>query len=165
MVSPELIRRYPFFGGLSYEELELIARAGQEQTVATDHRFFSEGDELAAFYLVVEGAVAIVMAVPDRDTAQTVAGQLTGRIATCDVTVSTVGTGEVFGWAALVAPNAATAGAKAVTPCRVVAFDVAALRPAFEGNWHFAYMLTQKMAQVISDRLRDIRIETLVLQR
>jgi CRP/FNR family transcriptional regulator, cyclic AMP receptor protein len=163
MVSPELIRRYPFFAGLSYEWIERVARAGDESTVPVDHRFFREGDALDRFYLVLEGAVAIVMEVPDREQTQTVSSQLTGVIAGRDVTVSTVGTGEVFGWSALLPPTDATAGAKAITPCHVVAFDAPALESTFEDDWRFGYVLTQKMAGVLRDRLRDVRIETLYL--
>lgn len=164
MVSPELIRRYPFFAGLSYEVLKLVARAGEELSVQTDHRFFREGDTLDRFFLVLEGAVAIVMEVPDRDQAQTVSNQLTGVIAGRDVTVSTVGTGEVFGWSALLPPPEASAGAKAITPCRLVAFDAQVLQAMFEDDWQFGYDMTQKMAGVLRQRLRDVRIETLFLQ-
>jgi CRP/FNR family transcriptional regulator, cyclic AMP receptor protein len=164
MVSPELIRRYPFFAGLSLDEIELMARVGDELAVPTDHRFFREGEPLDAFYLVVEGAVGIVMEIPDREQHQTVAGQLMGNIVSKDFTVSTVGTGEVFGWSALIPPVDAVSGAKAIMASRVVRFDTDKLQAAFEDNWRFGYLMTQKMAGVLRDRLRDARIESLILQ-
>ena len=65
MVSPELIRRYPLFAGLSMEEITILAQAAQEMTVEADHYFFHEGDELDRFYMVIEGKVGIIVDIPD----------------------------------------------------------------------------------------------------
>ena len=78
-----------------------------------------------------------------------------------DVTVSTVGAGDVFAWSALVPPHTATASAKAATRCRVVGFDCEALRPIFEEDRTLAYLMLLKVAQVVRGRLRDTRIENL----
>jgi CRP-like cAMP-binding protein len=164
MVSPELLRRYSFFGGLSHDQLVTLARVASEKTVATGHTFFREGDELKEFYLVLEGAVGIHIAVTDQDVEQSVAGQLTGEMITKDVTVSTAGTGDIFGWSALIPPVNATAGASALTSCRTVAFNCDEILRSFERDPHFAYALTRNAAQVIRRRLRDVHIESLVFK-
>lgn len=161
MISPELIRRYSFFAGLNNSHIATMARFADELRVETEHCFFGEGDELNRFYLVVEGLVAIVIQIPDRGVAQPLSGQLTGRMITKDVTVSTVGAGEAFAWSALVPPHKATASAKAATRCRVIALDCEALRPIFEEDRNLAYLMLLKAAQVVRGRLRDTRIETL----
>lgn len=162
MISPELIRRYPFFAGLDHGQIDLLAQVAQERSVDEGHRFFREGDVLDAFYLLVEGSVAIVMEVPDREAAgEDVAGQLTGEMKTKDIVVSGIGTGDVFGWSCLVAPHEASAGAVAKTECRVVAFDGGQLAKAFEDDWRLGYLMSQKAANVMRDRLRDMRIESL----
>ena len=161
MVSPELLRRYPFFAGLEYEHIVKLARVADEERVENGHCFFRECDELESVYLVMEGAVAIVFEVPDQDVEQQVSGQLTGELKTKDVTVSTVGTGDVFGWSGLIPPNTATASAKAITPCRVLSFDSKELLQTFEEDCRFGYIMARKAAQVIRERLRDLRIESL----
>lgn len=161
MVSPELIRRYPFFAGLSQDHLIALAKAAYEKKTKSGYKFFCEGKELTEFYLVVEGAVSIDFAVPDPDVKQEVSEQLTGDLKTKDVTVSTVGTGDVFGWSAIVPPCNATAGATAVTPCRVIAFDCEKLREDFKQDTGFACSMILRAAHVMRDRLRDIRIESL----
>lgn len=163
MVSPELIRRYPFFAGLNHKHLVALARAADEETVEAGHKFFCEGKALDSFYLVIEGAVSIDFAVPDPDVSQDLSSQLTGDLTTKDVTVSTVGSGDVFGWSALIPPTNATAGATAVTPCRVIAFDCRQLLAGFDEDCEFGYIMLQRAAQVIRERLRDIRIESLAL--
>jgi CRP-like cAMP-binding protein len=78
-----------------------------------------------------------------------------------DVVVSTVFPGEIFGWSALIPPNHATAGALAITPSKVLGFDIQALKSQLEANPAFVYLITLKIAQVIRGRLRNMRTETL----
>ena len=144
MVSPELLRRYPFFRGLRMDQIVVLAKAAEEMSVCKDFTFFKEGEELHYLYLVVEGEVGTVMKLPQKE-----------------VIISTVGTGDVFGWSALVPPTIATAATRALTPCRVVAFDCKALRRRFEDDCLFGYIIMQNIAQVIRKRLQDLRLETL----
>ncbi len=161
MVSPELIRRYPFFAGLSHEQIVTLAKVADEIAVEAGHYFFHEGDFLKNFYLVLEGAIAIVIELPDQAVQQKLSGQLTGELQTRDVVISAIGPGEVFAWSALVPPHKATAGGKTTTPCRVIAFDCPELLKTFETDCRFGYLMMQKAAQVIRERLRDTRIESL----
>ncbi len=161
MISPEIIRRYPFFAGLSFSQIEFLAQNAEEALEEADAYFFHDGDRLESFYLVLEGEVSIVIELPDQTKKQTVAGQLTGDLTTKEVVVSTVGSGDVFGWSGMVEPHLATAGANAVTACRVVQFDCAALLAQFEEDCEFGFIMVQKAAQVIRDRLRDMRLESL----
>jgi hypothetical protein len=48
MVSPELLRRYPFFGGLSMEEISLLAQMGEEWSARWGRAKFSAGRERQA---------------------------------------------------------------------------------------------------------------------
>ncbi len=161
MISPEIIRRYPFFAGLENAHVLALAQAGDSQTLDTGQYFFQENQELSHFYLLLEGAVSIVIQVPDRSVDQAVSGQLTGSLVMTDLTISTVGTGNVFGWPGLVPPHVATAGAKAIMPCRVVAFDCKALRAAFVNDPGFGFKMMEKAAQMVAERLRDLRMENL----
>jgi hypothetical protein len=43
----------------------------------------------------------------------------------------------------------------------VVAFDCVALRQQFENDPRFGYLLTQRMAQVMRERISTLRIESL----
>jgi len=77
------------------------------------------------------------------------------------VTISNVGPGNIFGWSALIPPNKSTASAKATVPSRVLKFEMSELQPAFEADCCFGHLLTLKAAQVVRQRLRDMRMETL----
>lgn len=161
MISPELIRRFPFFAGLDLEQINKLAKLGSEEIVEEGHYFFHENDELDKFYFSLEGAIGIVYEVPERDVEHTVADQFARKLKTKDIVISTVGPGEMFGWAGLVPPHTARASAKALAPSRVIAFDSLTLLKEFDKDCGFGYVMTQKAAQVIGNRLRDLRVESL----
>jgi CRP-like cAMP-binding protein len=161
MVSSELLRRYPFFAGLSHDYLTRVAKMSDELSVDEGHYFFHEEDDLDTFYLTLEGAVAIVIELPEKDVQHKVSEQFLRELKTKDVIVSTVGSGDIFGWSGLVPPYRATGGAKAVTDCRVVAIQSKELRNLFDEDCEFGLLMTQKAAQIIRERLRDLRTETL----
>jgi CRP-like cAMP-binding protein len=146
MVSPELLRRYTFFGGLSMEHIVMLAQVADEVAVDEGHYFYHEGDSLDFAYLVLEGSIAIVIELVEKDT---------------EIVVNEVMPGEVFGWSGVLPPHEAEASAKAQEACRLVALDCRAIREHFEQDAQFAYLLTQRVAQTLRDRLNDLRIESL----
>jgi CRP-like cAMP-binding protein len=161
MVSPELIRRYPFFSKLNNEQINSLAKAADEEILVEEHFFFREDEETHHFYLLIEGAVGIIFEVPERQVEQKLSDQFARKLHTKDILISTISPGEVFGWSGLVPPHIATAGAKTLTPCRVITFNTKELIKILEEDCRFGYIMTQKAAQVMRDRLHDLRIESL----
>ena len=161
MVSPELLRRYPFFADLSAEQLITLANAADEMSVAEGHYFFHQEEELDHFYIVIEGKIHILVDLPDPDIDHPVSRQLTGDLITKEIEVSRIEPGEMFAWSALVPPHRATSSSKALTPGRVISFDCRGLRQSFEEDCRFGYMMMRKASQVIRERLRDMRLESL----
>lgn len=162
MISPELIRRYSFFGGLSSDHIVALANAGDEITLADGKQLFAEGDKLDKFYLLVEGEILITMDIPDRGKEQPVSKQLTGEpLNTLEIEAGVLEAGQVFAWSAIVPPYTATANAKANGDCKLVAFDAVSLRESFDSDYHLAYLLTQRAAQVLRQRMQTLRVESL----
>ena len=161
MISSELLRRYPFFAGFTHDQIDDLAWVADEVTVNAGHQFISEGEQLANFFLVLEGSVGVIIKVPDNGIEQSLTRQITNNFITRDVTVSTVGEGEIFGWSALIPPNMSTANAKALSSCLVLVFDYQELQPIINEDCCFGHLLTLKAAQTIRDRLRDKRVESL----
>ena len=146
MVSLEIIRRYPFFSGLNMDQIVSLAKVADEVSVPGGHYLHLEGDDLNSFYLILEGEVNVITTLPQKDK---------------EVVISTLGAGDAFGWSALVPPHSATAGAKTAIPTRLLAFDCQALLKMFDEDCHFGYTMMLKVAQLIRERLNDLRIETI----
>ena len=161
MVSPELLRRYPFFSCLSHDQLATLAMAGREISVEAGHRFFQEGDKLRYMYFLLEGNIDITIGVPDRTAEQDFRDQIMGNFIAKDIAVSYIVPGQLFAWSAMIPPHTSTAGAVSVYSSRVVAFDCEALMQVFQEDCQFGTLMLQKVAKVIRARLRDMRIQSL----
>jgi CRP-like cAMP-binding protein len=161
MVSTELIRRYPFFSNFTEEELKAIAMTGNELTVEAGTILFRRTDRVASLFLILEGEIDIMLDVTARDVVHELSDQLAGTVKTEDIVVSTAIPGEICSWSSLIPPFAATAAGRAATDLRMVDFDAAELLQRFEEDPRLGYKVTQKIAQVIQDRLQDRRMELL----
>lgn len=158
MVSPELLRRYPFFAGFAPERLTAVAMAAEEYEARKGHLFFYEGSNLDTLYLVLDGSVAITLSVPAKgDRSVLPPAPEHAR----ELTVSLVRASEVFGWSALVPPYQATSNARAEEDCRVVAIDARNLRESMQADPAFGYQLMLRVAQIARDRIRDLHLEAL----
>jgi CRP-like cAMP-binding protein len=149
MVSPELLRRFPFFAGLTDEELKSIAMISEETKYEANSFIFRERGKAEKLYVLLEGTVDIKVNTDEEGLQQE--------------TVSTLTHGEVFCWSAVVEPHILTASAFAATPATVIAIDGAGMRALFELDCHLGYRILQKSAEIISSRLRDTRIQMLSL--
>ena len=59
MISPELLRHYPYFAEISDESLRQIAMIADEQIVPAGTVLFREGDKAEALYILAEGEIDI----------------------------------------------------------------------------------------------------------
>jgi CRP/FNR family cyclic AMP-dependent transcriptional regulator len=149
MVSPELIRRYPYFSGLSIERINLLAKMAEEIEREADFYFHHEGDDIKKVYIIIDGEVSLLTALPQQDK---------------EVVINTLSTGDVFGWTSLLPPYTAGAGAKSNEKCRLIEFDSDQLREMFQQDYQFGYLMMIKVAQMVRERLDSIVIETLAYQ-
>jgi CRP-like cAMP-binding protein len=148
MVSPELLRRYPFFAGFADNELKRLAMAGREMGLGQGERLFAEGEAATTFYFLIDGEVEILICASE-DCPESVA-------------LSSLPAGQLVGWSALVEPSIYTASAQATRPSRVIAFSQADFEP-LKADAHLYCRMMYKVAQVIGHRLKDTRVQLISL--
>ena len=136
---------------------------GEKRSIEVNASPLTAEEKLSKFYLPLEGTVELTIKVPDREAGQARNNHIIGDFITWDVGVETLGAGEIFDWSALIPPYEPTASACALTPCRVVFFDMEmeAIRQSMAKDCAFGNALILKMAQIIHERLRGRRIELL----
>jgi len=138
-----LITESPVFTNLEPEQLELIAGCASNVVFEAGDRLFREGDPADVFFLVRHGLVALDAYIPNR-------GQ---------VTVETVGAGEIVGWSWLVSPYRWHFTGRAVEPVRAVQFDGACLRQKCDQDPVLGYDLLTRFTHVLVDRLQATRLQ------
>jgi len=143
MVPVETLKKLDLFEGLDTDELNAITGLSDVEECGAGTMIFKENDEAKKLYVLLEGKVAIQFEV--------------GRHQ--DANVHTVAPGQAFGWSALVQPYQFTASARCVTDSKVVTVDGYALKKLTDEDCHMGYIILEKLAEVISARLRETRLQ------
>jgi len=146
MISPEQLRRYPFFAGLTADHLRGIAMIAQEVSYPAQSLIFKEGEEACCLYVLVSGEVELLYS-----------GGNEGKIA--DAYVGSIVQGEVFGISTMVGPFLLTASARSEGPVETIQIEAAGLRAMCEVDHGLGYILMQHLAQALALRLHECRVQ------
>lgn len=149
MVPTEVLRGFPFFANLTEEEVKSISMICNEEKYEANTFICRQGGRAEKLYLLLEGNIDVKINTDEEGLEHE--------------TVSSLGRGDAFCWSAVVEPHHLTASIFAATPVTVLAIDGAGLRAMFELDCHLGYRILQKAAQVISNRLKDTRVQMLSL--
>ncbi len=144
MVSPEVLRRYPFFCCLNEEQQKAIAMVTEELSVAAGKELFLEGHPVEALYLLIEGSVDLFYAAGDSHD---------------QLLVGEINPGEPFAISALIEPYTFTATARVAAPSRVLRVDAKALRALCEVDCRMGYLLMKQVAAMAVERLHFARVQ------
>lgn len=143
MVSPELLRRYPFFSALREEQIRDVALISEEATAAKGDILFATDTPAAALFLLIEGQVELWYVVIDHHE----------QDLRTEFYLNDVNPGELLGLSALVAPHTYTAEARVFGPARLVKVDAAKLRALCELDPKLEAALLHQLAKALMERL------------
>jgi CRP-like cAMP-binding protein len=149
MISPELLRRFPFFGNLENSQLVAISIIAEEETFNSGEEIFQERNPAGSLYLLEEGSIDLYFTVIDNFRPEL----------RQEFSIGEINPGEPFGISALIEPHVLTATARVSFPSRVIRINAEALRAAMDTDQSLAYALMQKIAKAAIDRLNDTRIQ------
>ena len=149
MISTELLRRYPFFGGLANEHLNAVAMLAEEITYEQDETVFETGHPADALYFLIEGCVDLHYSVVDE-----ISPELRK-----DFFISEINPGEPFGISALIEPYRYTGMVRATCTTRVLKFDANGLRALCTVDPKIEATLMRQLAAAAMSRLHDTRVQ------
>ena len=72
-----------------------------------------------------------------------------------DITVDLIEPGEIFGWSALIKPGLFTTTARCSKAARIISLPADKLKAIFDKNPRVGYGFTERLAEIISQRLRN----------
>lgn len=149
MVSPELLRRYPFFRDLTDAQLKTIAMISEEVEVPEGTHLFSEGHSADHLYLLMNGSVDLTF------TSQEEFRPETKR----DFPVGEINPGEVFGISAVLAPYVYTATEQTSQPSKVIKIDAVSLRAMMAEDCEAGFTLMNQVCRALMERLTYTRVQ------
>ncbi len=145
MISPELLRRYPFFCCLDEAQQKAIAMIAEDLLVEKGVTLFEEGEPADTFYLLLEGGV---------DLFYPASRELRDLLL-----VAEINQGEPFSISALIEPHVLTATAKTTASSRILKIDAKALRALCQVDAKMGYALTRQLAMAAMERLHFARVQ------
>ncbi|MFI5181464.1 MAG: cyclic nucleotide-binding domain-containing protein [Thermoanaerobaculia bacterium] len=142
-----ILAAMPFFDGMKPEHLDLIVGCAANVRFAPREFVARQGETADRFLIVRKGRVALEVHAPGRG----------------EVTLQTVGEGEVLGWAWLVPPYRWHVDVRALTETRALSFDGRCLRTKFEADTRLGYDVMMRFSQLMSQRLEAMSLQLLDL--
>ncbi|OFZ53866.1 MAG: Crp/Fnr family transcriptional regulator [Bdellovibrionales bacterium RIFOXYC1_FULL_54_43] len=141
----ELLGEHQFFQKLSRSDIDLLAGCGRNQIARAGEYLAHEGGSAEAFYVIRTGTLALEMQAPGY----------------ANLTVETLGPGQVVGWSWLFPPYRWVFDVRAVEDSRLVAMDGVCLRSKAEADPALGYRLMKVCAEEMNARLRSTRLQVL----
>ncbi len=136
-----------FTQGFVGEQMDHLAALTTPIHWESDAIIFREGEVGSALYIVEDGRVAIELVLPGR-----------GR-----TTILTVGKDQIFSWSSVFYDRPKTTSARAVVRTAALAMDGPALRALCDADPQLGYVLTRRLLETVSERLKATRIQLLDL--
>ncbi len=145
MVSPELLRRYPFFSCLDETQQKAVALISEEVILEQGATLFEEGEPANTLYLLLEGGV---------DLFYPASRELRDLLL-----VAEINCGEPFSISALIEPHVLSATAKTTAPSRILKLDGQAVRALCEVDAKMGLALVRQAAKAAMERLHFARVQ------
>jgi len=153
MISPELLRRYPFFAPFTNEQLKDIAMITDEAAAAPNEILFDECGHADTLYLLLEGSIDLYYQAKGNSlsAAKTDAKK--------EFLVGEINPGEIFGISALIDPYVLSAAGRAAKPSRYLKIDAPELRKLFSRDPILGYFAMQQVSKALLERLDYTRVQ------
>lgn len=149
MISPELLRRFPFFAPFNETQLQAIAMIAEVTSAEAGVVLFEECQPAAHLYLLLEGGVELFYQSKEEYYLRTHKEFMVGDI----------NPGEVFSISAMLEPYILNAGARLTQPSRYITIDAGALRTMFTTDYPLAYHMMVQISKVLMERLVYTRVQ------
>ncbi len=151
MVSPEMLRRYPFFSFMNHVQLHEVSMITEEKKLEAGAVVFTSGEPANTLYLLREGGVELHCIVTDER----------GMEREQDFLVGMINPGEMMGISALIRPYIYTTGAMTSETSQLLELDAVELRALCEKDTALTAELQRHIAEVTLERLNQTRVQLL----
>ena len=149
MISPELLRRFPFFGFLSNGQLKAVAMTSDEITVEKDECLLQSGQPAQHLHFLIDGSIAYYLSVTaEHDPSYH-----------HEYYIGNINPGEIFGISALIEPYRYTATIRAASTCRVIRIEANPLRDLCENDNKLNVEFLRAITKAAMERLDMTQLE------
>jgi CRP-like cAMP-binding protein len=133
----DALRDHPFTAGMGGAQLDALADRAELVEIEADERVFGSGERAKYFYILLSGTAFLELETP-----------------VYRVTIQELGSGEAFGWSALVDQPYRAFQVRARAACRVIRIPGDHLLRACEGDDRLGSLVFRRLAEIVARRLR-----------
>lgn len=152
MECHEFLKDVSLFDGLNDLELEKVSLLCKLDHRNSGESIFLENDDANNLCILMEGQVDLRFELP-------------GREASKEQTLTTLASGQVFGWSAMVPPHKMTLSSYAADqPCKYLLLSRDSLFNLFDDQPRIGYIVMKNLALVIANRFRKMEDEVARLE-
>jgi CRP-like cAMP-binding protein len=149
MISPEQLRRHPFFSGLSAQQLIHIADISEIVHFSKDTIIYSQNNPAEKLYLLESGLVDLIYKSEEPFNPKTAK----------EFSIGEINPGETFGMNSMIDPHTYYCTSKASRECQIICIDAVALRNIFEEDLSLNLIVLSAVARTLIERLGSVRIQ------
>ncbi len=139
----QILAEHPFLKELELHHLQFMAEGASELHFPPGEYILREGEAAKHLYLIGHGKVALGTIIPGRGF----------------TTLEILEDGEPLGWSWLIPPYHWHFTGLAILPTWVMAMDGKRLREKCEADHDFGYELVKRLALILGQRLRMVRMQ------
>ena len=156
MVSPELLRRYPFFGGLSDAQLRALSMISEEVAFEKGKTIIEECEPAETLYLLIDGSIDLSYRSADELNLKPGPPK--------ELAAGEVNPGEIFGLCSMIEPFMSNTTAKAAVPSRAIAMNGKALQGLINEDIDLANKLLRQTVRTLMEQLIATRVQLAAAQ-
>lgn len=149
MISPEKLKRFPFFAPFNAEQLRQIAMLSDEDEVKKGEVLFEECQPATTFYVLQKGGIELFYKSEEEYHPKEKK----------EFEVGIINPGEVFAFSALIEPHVLNASGRATEDSLVIKINAESWRALFEDDPRLGYLAMQQLNKSIMERLAYTRVQ------
>ena len=148
MVSPEMLRRYPFFADMDDAWIKAIAMISEEVSTRPDDVLYETGAPSHSLFLLMEGNVETYLLIKD-------SGNPTVKK---EFYMDDINPGEVFGLSSLGESHHHSSSTRVRRAGKVLRINARQLRELCDADPHLGYQIMKQFASTALERLQLTRV-------
>ena len=149
MISPELLRRYPFFADMDDAALKAIAMITEEVPIKAGETLYQSGEFDRALCFLEDGVVETFLVIKDNNDPTFIK----------EYYLNDMNPGEVFSLNALMEPKLHSITARASRSGKILRIAGAQLSQLCAADSRLGYQVMKQLAKTALERLQDTRVQ------
>ncbi|MDR3573832.1 MAG: cyclic nucleotide-binding domain-containing protein [Anaerolineaceae bacterium] len=149
MISPEILRRYPFFVDMDDSSIKAIAMITEEVTIKAGESLYQSGQPNHALYLLEEGVVEASLVIKDSGDPKFEK----------EFYLDDLNPGEIFGLNALIEPNVHSITTRVSRSGKMLRIDGEKLNTLCVSDTRLGLQVMKQLAKTALERLAHTRVQ------